>query len=245
MTNKKTRKIPFFSLILVLIALIASIGGTVTFSRFYDGYRNINDSVKVADAVAKIEVNQITLTDAQGTKQVKFDANADTVTVNDVEPEDVIEYYFTVHGTDGKRVNEVNMNLTVSIGVRLETIYSGSALKKHYFAGWQRYSDEAYRKDVRYCGYLQIFHGNGNDIRQPETPTETVDFTGKSLAVVEGADNSIVNKTGLVMRADDDVKEYAYRVRFTLPKQTSETENYAGATVYFDINVLAEQTQNI
>ena len=245
MTNKKAKRIPFFPLILALVLLILAIGGTATFSKFYGGYKNKNDAVKIADAVAKIQVNEVTRTDAQGaTKQIKFDTNADSVALEDLEPEDVIEYAFTVYGVDGKRVNEVNLNLTLSIGVRLETISSGSALKKHYFVGWQNYSGEEYKTDVRYCGLLRIFHGNGNDIRQPETPTTAVDYTGKSLAVVENADGSVINKTGAVMRADDEIKEYAYRIKFTLPKQSSETENYAGATVYFDINVLAEQVQN-
>ena len=68
-----------------------------------------------------------------------------------------------------------------------------------------------------------------------------MDFTGKSLAVIKNEDGSIVNKTGMVMNADDENKEYAYHIKFKLPKQSSETEKYAGATVYFDISALAEQ----
>ena len=248
MTNKKAKRIPFLSLILALVLLILAIGGTATFSKFYGGYKNKNDAVKIADAVAKIEVNSVWITPAQGVStSVKFDINSDSVTVNDVEPEDEIAYYFTVNGVDGKRINEVTMNVTLSIGIRLETISSDSTVKKYYFEGWRDYTEKngIQSNDVRYCAYLEVFHGargeSETQIPQPQTSTTVVDFTGKSLAVIKNEDGSIVNKTGMVMNADDENKEYAYHIKFKLPKQSSETEKYAGATVYFDISALAEQ----
>ena len=46
------------------------------------------------------------------------------------------------------------------------------------------------------------------------------------------------------MTADDGKKDYAYHIRFRLPEQSSVTESYAGAKVYFDIGIIAEQIRN-
>lgn len=70
-----------------------------------------------------------------------------------------------------------------------------------------------------------------------------MDYTGNRLAVVNG-DDATVNKTGLIMAADDGKKDYAYHLRFKLPEQSKVTESYAGAKVCFDISILAEQAQS-
>ncbi len=243
--NKK-KKLSYVSLVFALILIIVSIGGTVTFSRYYSGYEKDTQNTKVAAAVARVEVNSIYRTDSESNRiSMTFDKNADSVTLNDFEPEDKIEYYFTVSGIDGKIINEVNLNVTLSISIRLVTISAeGSGQRTDYFAGWTIYTDD---DGVKNGGYLEVYHGAENEsetqIRPAGSQTTDVDFTGNSLTVIEST-NSIVNKTGLVMNADATKKEYAYHLVFTLPKQDSEKENYAGARVYFDIQAVAEQFLN-
>ena len=249
MTDKK-KNIKLLPIILILIMIICAVGGTVTFAKFYGDFEKKNETVKIADAVMKIEVNSIYRTDSQGNKvSASFNKNATTVTLSDIEPEDEIEYYFTVSGIDGRRVNEVSMNAVLSVAVRLETIAAETnanvAKNVDYFAGWKQYAPADGVKDG---GYLRIYHGSETDTEQDIRPSGTgsseIDYKGNSLLVAETTDG-IVNKTGFTMNADDDVKEYSYHIRFTVPKQNSEKENYAGARVYFDIQAVAEQVRNV
>lgn len=55
-------------MMLLLIAMISAIGGTITFSRFYKEYENKINSVKVADAVMKLGVDSIYRVDSQKTE---------------------------------------------------------------------------------------------------------------------------------------------------------------------------------
>lgn len=232
----------------VAVLVVFAIGGTITFARYYEDFEKNTESVKIADAIAKIEVNSVYRTDSDNNRiSTAFDKNSSTIMLYDVEPEDEIEYYFTVVGTEGRRANEVTMNATLSVTVRLETIsISANGKQIDYFAGWKQYTTDDGVKDG---GYLRIYHGSETDSEKDIRPSssgqsETVDFTGNSLSIIS-ADNSIINKTGLVMRADDGKKEYPYHLKFKLPKQNSEKENYAGARVYFDIQIVAEQSKFI
>ena len=249
MTDKK-RNVKLLPIILILITIICAVGGTATFAKFYGDFEKKTETVKIADAVMKIEVNSIYRTDSQGSKvSASFNKNATTVTLYDIEPEDEIEYYFTVTGADGRRVNEVNMNVVLSVAVRLETIAAdadGNGAKNvDYFAGWKQYAPADGVKDG---GYLRIYHGSETDTEQDIRPSGTgisdVDYKGNSLLIVESTEG-ISNKTGFTMRVDDDEKEYSYHIRFTVPRQNSEKENYAGARVYFDIQAVAEQLRSV
>lgn len=227
--------------------IISAVGGTLTFARFYGDYEKKTDSVKIADAVMKIEVDSIYRTDSQKNRvSQSFNKTANEITIYDVEPEDEIEYYFTISGADKDRINEVAMNVTLSITVRLETISAGRIGRQvDYFGGWTTYGADDGVKDG---GYLSIYHGSEadspKDIRPPENMGTEVDFNGKSL-LIENSANTIVNKTGFKMRMDDEMKEYSYHLKFKLPKQNSDKDNYAGARVYVDVQVVAEQVQNV
>lgn len=243
----KRKNASLFSIILFLVLIISAVGGTLTFARFYGDYEKKTDSVKIADAVMKIEVDSIYRIDSQKNRvSQSFNKKASEVTIYDVEPEDEIEYYFTVSGVDEKRINEVSMNATLSVTVRLETISAERIGKQvDYFGGWTTYGADDGVKDG---AYLRIYHGSeadsAKDIRPSENMGTEVDFNGKSL-LIENSENTIVNKTGIKMRTDDETKEYSYHLKFKLPKQNSDKDNYAGAKVFIDVQVVAEQVQNV
>lgn len=133
MTNKK-RGLSLVSVLLASLFSVLIIGGTVTFARFYGDYEKKNE-VRVAGAVAKLQTDSIYRTDTEGTRiSVSFDPTSDSAVIKDVEPEDVIDYYFTVTGADGKKENEVSLNVTVCVSVRLEMISSGkTGVETYYF----------------------------------------------------------------------------------------------------------------
>lgn len=235
--------IPFF--LAALFAVIA-VGGSATFARFYGEYEKKKEA-GVAVVVAKLETNSVYRTDSEGMRiSVAFDPTSESTSVKDVEPEDVIDYYFTITGADGRKENEVSMKVTLVIRVRLEMIIPGeNVIRTCYFAGWKNYTAA---DGVRSGGSLKLYHGaegeNETDIRPSIGGGEEVDFSGNKLSVSNNADGSIDNKTGLLMTADDDKKDHAYHIRFRLPEQSSVTESYAGAKVYFDIGIIAEQIRN-
>lgn len=233
--------------------IISAVGGTLTFARFYGDYEKKTDSVKIADAVMKLGVDSIYRVDSQKNRvSQSFNKTANEITIYDVEPEDEIEYYFTISGADKDRINEVAMNVTLSVTVRLETISANasgtstvSGKRVDYFGGWTTYGSSDGVKDG---GYLKIYHGSEadspKDIRPPENMGTEVDFNGKSL-LIENSGNTIVNKTGFKMKTEDETKEYSYHLKFKLPKQNSDKDNYAGAKVFIDVQVVAEQVQNV
>lgn len=243
MTNRKRGLSLVYALLVAMFSVLV-IGGTVTFARFYGDYEKKSE-VRVAGAVAKLKTNSIYRTDIEGSRiSVSFDPASDSAVIKDVEPEDVIDYYFTISGADGKKENEVSLNVTVCISVRLEMITAdNNEVETYYFAGWAAYDD-----GVRSGASLMLYHGaegeNETDIRPSKDGGEEVDYTGNRLAVAVGEGGATINKVGLVMAADDVKKDYAYHLRFKLPEQSKDTESYAGAKVYFDISILAEQTQN-
>ena len=243
----KRKNASLFSIILFLVLIISAVGGTLTFARFYGDYEKKTDSVKIADAVMKLGVDSIYRVDSQKNRvSQSFNKTANEITIYDVEPEDEIEYYFTISGADKNRINEVAMNVTLSITVRLETISAGRIGKQvDYFGGWTTYGADDGVKDG---AYLRIYHGSEadspKDIRPSENMGTEVDFDGKSL-LIENSANTIVNKTGFKMRTDDETKEYSYHLKFKLPKQNSDKDNYAGAKVFIDVQVVAEQVQNV
>lgn len=243
----KRKRVRIIIALLVSVMSVIFLGATVTYSKFYSDFEKGANDIKIADAVAVINVNSIYRTDVLNNRvPIEFDKRATSVTLNDIEPEDEIEYYFTITGIDGKRSNEVTMNVTLSITVRLETIASdGSGKQTSYFGGWTTYTDQDGIKDG---AYLKIYHGSETDSARDILPSmdhnNEIDFTGNRLSIIKTT-QSIVNKTGFVMAADDDKKEYPYHLVFTLPRQSTGAENYAGARVYFDIQAVAEQSKQV
>ena len=227
--------------ILLLVLAILAIGGSITFARFYGEVKDDSTQVKIADAVASIDVNAVYRTDSNGNKiSIPFDKNADTVMLYDVEPQDEISYYFTLSGVEGRRNNEVTMNVTLSVTVRLETIATdGSGKHVDYFGGWTTYTD-----GIKDGGYLRLYSGGENestaDIKQSADQSTTINYQAHNL-VIETVGDTITNKTGLVMAADDVRKVYPYQIHFALPRQNTDKDNYAGARVYFEIKAVAEQ----
>ena len=230
----------------VLAIVVTTCFGAVTFARYRNDFNHEGNNAHVASMVAKLDFKSVYRTDSEGNKErIAFDRNEKTITVKDVEPQDVIDYYFVISDADGASRNEVLLQITLAIAVRLEMIYANeNSVGKEYFEGWKAYSES---DGVKNGGYLQIFRGNDeqneSQIRPSASGSDGVDYTGYTLHV-ENDGERIVNKTGIYLQPyDQAVSEHVYHVSFTLPKQSSDAENYAGARLYFDINMDCEQAQ--
>ena len=242
MRRKKTSNGPLLVVMIILLVAIASLGG-ISFSKYYGEYGKGDDKTShIAEPIAVLENKAIYRTDSSGNREiVDFDKSSDTVTVKDVEPQDVIDYYFTVTDKDGKSYNEVLMKVTLSLTVRLEMILESGVKSTVYFAGWESYDED---DGIKNGGELKIYGVIGGDesqIRKPQSGGDGVDYSGYTLYVAE-EDGATVNKVGFYISPYGvSAKEYTYHISFTLPKQSEETERYAGARLYFDTEMLAEQ----
>lgn len=241
-----TRNYKLAILALVLAIAVTLSFGAVTFAKYRDDFNQNGNDAYVASTVARLGFKEIYRTDSEGNKErVAFDRNEETVTVKDVEPQDIIDYYFVISDADGTSKNEVLLQVTLAITVRLEMIFTDSnSVGNEYFEGWKAYSDE---DGVKNGGYLQISRGNDkqneSQVRPSSSDSGEVDYTGYTLCIEQNGDE-IVNKTGFYLQPyNQAVSENVYHVSFTLPKQNSDTENYAGARLYFDINMTCEQAQ--
>lgn len=241
-----TRNYKLAITVIVLAIAVTLTFGAVTFAKYREDFAHEGNNGHVASTVAKLDFKAIYRTDSEGNKErVAFDRNEGTVTVKDVEPQDVIDYYFVISDADGAVRNEVLLQITLSITARLEMIFSDSEeVGKEYFEGWKEYSETDGAKDG---GYLRIFRGNDeqneSQIRPSSSDSSEVDYTGYTLHVEKNG-NEAVNKTGFYLQPySQAVSEHVYHVSFTLPKQSSDTENYADARIYFDINMECEQAQ--
>lgn len=238
-----------YKLVLIIVSLVLAItliAGAVSYARFREDFNPTNDAY-IAPALATIDFTSIYRTDAEGVKErISFEKNGGTVTVNDVEPQDAIDFYFAVSDANGVSVNEVLLKITLTVSVRLEMIFSNSnAVRQEYFEGWKTYGIEDGTKNQ---GYLKILRGgneaNESQIRPSSGTSHGVDYTGYSLHI-EKNNGKILNKFGFFMQPySQAISEYVFHVSFTLPTQSAETENYAGARVYFDVNMDCEQSDS-
>lgn len=245
LARTKNVNLKLFVVALALLLAITLAAGGVTFSRFYDDFEN-KGNVRVAQPVAKITSSAVYRTDKDGNREtIDIDSNSSLITVKDVEPEDVIDYYFSITDTSGTLHNEVYLKVDLSVGVKLEMLQQGGAKTTEYFKGWHTYGDE---DGIKSGGRLEIYRVSGGESQiQPNASGSTeIDYTGYTLFIDENAeDGSIANKTGLYITPNEGTaKVYSYHVRFVLPKQNEETQKYVGAKLYMDIDMLAEQIES-
>lgn len=242
--NKKNKIRLMTVIFLLLSVLLATVSG-VTFAKLYgEGGSNTAPSA-VATPVAKSYYKAIYRTALSGGQEtVAFVGGSDSVTVNDVEPNDTLDIYYAISDSDGARRNEVLLRATVTVCVRLEMIVSGGNRNTEYFAGWKEYGSS---DGVKNGGLLQVYGVSGNaenEIRTAENSSGKVDYTGGTL-LVETEEEKTVNRFGFYISPEkDSASEYVYHIRFVLPAQGAETESYAGARLFIDINALFEQSMS-
>lgn len=234
------------AVLLLVLTLLAAVSG-ITFAKLYGVGEGESAPSAIAVPVARSGYKQIFRTDAAGKREaVSFGGGATSVTVKDVEPEDILDIYYYVTDTDGLKINEVLLETTVTVCVRLEMLMQETGSKREeYFAGWKEYNTA--EDGVKNGGLLQIYGVSGgmeNEIRPSRNTSGKVDYSGGVL-LTETEGEAIYNKFGLYMEPNGYSSEYVYHIRFVLPKQNAETENYAGARLYIDINALFEQSAGI
>lgn len=230
------------AIIVLLFVLLATVSG-VTFAKLYGDGESDGAPATVATPVALSYYKAIYRTDSAGkTETVGFSGGAGSVTVNDVEPRDTLDIYYAITDSDGVRHNEVLLKATVTLGIKLVMKMNSGSIQTEYFEGWKEYAPA---DGVKNGGLLQVYGvagGAEHEIRASQVSGGKVDYSGSTL-IVEKVGDEIANKFGFYISPEEGtVNEYVYHFRFRLPEQGSETESYAGARLYIDINALFEQS---
>lgn len=229
-----------------LSALLTLLIGTASYSlaRYGSSLRE-DPSAHVATFSVNYTHKELTRTGINGSYEVvPFTQGASTVVIQDVEPADTIDYYFSLSDTDGEVFNEVAMKIAITVTVRLEMMLTGGGVSTVYFSGWKSYDNDV---TIASGAYLQLYSDNANidkDILPPQTAITDIDYSGNTLLVRTDATGKAENVIGLTMKPySGSASEYIYHLRFLLPRQEVDTESYVGARVYIDIDVNAEQAQ--
>ncbi len=238
---RKTKIVISISVALVLLSAIAAF----SLARFYTEITG-GAGAKTAGFVVTYSHKSLSRTGINGTfEAIPFSENDTSVIINDVEPSDTIDYYFSISDINDSGVNEVALNVIIAVSVRLEMMASGGDITTVYFSGWHDYGDD---EGLASGASLKIYGndaGTDRDIRPPQSATGDIDYGGNSLLIEKNKDTGeIFNFIGLKMKPyDGDVTENIYHLKFLLPKQEADVAGYVGARVYFDITVHAEQAE--
>ncbi len=232
------------ALVIILLTFLAAASG-VSFAKMYGEGESNGAPSSVAVPVAKGGFKNVYRTDAAGKREsVAFDGDDSSLTIRDVEPNDVLDVFYYITDAEGNQKNEVLLKATVTVGVRLEMIPSETGVHiTEYFAGWKEYGEDDGVKNGGLLEVYGVFGAKENEIRASKSSTGKVDYSGGTLFVeTDEESGAISNKFGIYLEPSGYASEYVYHFRFTLPKQNAETESYAGARLYMDINALFEQS---
>lgn len=239
-SRKKAAAICILAILILLSAVAA-----FSLSRFYTKASHANDA-KTAGFVVKYSHKALSRTGINGSYEaISFSENDESVIINDVEPSDTVDYYFSLADINSTGVNEVAMNVMISVSVRLEMMASGGEITTSYFSGWHEYGDSDGTASGASLKIYASNSGTDRDIRPPFSPMSDVDYSGNSLYIGKNENTGeIFNIIGLRMKPyDGDVTENIYHLKFLLPKQEADAAGYVGARVYFEITVHAEQAE--
>ncbi len=233
--------VAFFAIVVVF--------SSVTFSRFYSKMASENGA-QVANAVAHYRRERLLLVSDGVETPIIIENNSKQIEIGDIQPEDEIKFYFSVSDTDGNLHNEVYLRVTIAFSVRLEMIGEGKRKRIGFSAGEDYSSSSTDQRGADLKFQRDVGTGTFIDVAYEESLKET-DYSGKYLHIegetvsasddAEGYD-SYVHTTGFYLSPySGEVQEENYCLSFKLPGQADSVEAYAGARLYIDFDITAEQ----
>lgn len=233
----------------VALFVIVAAFSSVTFSRFYAKMSSENGA-EIADAIAHYERERLLLVSGDEETTITIDEDSEQIEIGDIQPEDEIDFYFSVSDTDGKLHNEVYLRVTITFTVRLEMV-GGEKRKRTGFSAGEDYSSSSTAQrgaDLKF----QRDVGTGAFVDVPYEPSLTdTDYSGQQLYIKEEtvsasddaeAYTSYVHTTGFYLPPySGEIQEKNYCLSFRLPGQAEEVDAYAEARLYIDFDITAEQ----
>lgn len=233
--------VAFFAIVVVF--------SSVTFSRFYSKMASENGA-QVANAVAHYRRERLLLVSDGVETPIIIENNSKQIEIGDIQPEDEIKFYFSVSDTDGNLHNEVYLRVTIAFSVRLEMIGEGKRKRIGFSAGEDYSSSSTDQRGADLKFQRDVGTGTFIDVAYEESLKET-DYSGEQLYIkeemVSASDDaeeyeSYIHMTGFYLSPySGEVQAENYCLSFKLPGQADSVEAYAGARLYIDFDITAEQ----
>ncbi len=258
--KSNVRRRAIYALILSVLFISVTIFGAVTYARFYTSYREAIEA-QVAKYAFDFQNVSLKRKDKENREEViAIDRDAETCEINDIQPNDVIDYVFVISDADGTKYNEVRLRVTLNITVRLETMEitenAGAVVTEKssvYFSAFGHPAETTPNTDLRQGAEMKLFKINGEheyDIL-PADNRDKVDYNCEQLWVneVSATENGkpvdrIENKVGFYMEPySGAVTGNRFRLQFKLPNQVVDLTNYAGARLLINVHADVEQVQ--
>lgn len=237
------------ALAVVIVAYCVGLG--ITFARYRDDFTG-NGNATVATPLAKYNRDGMFRTSSTGeVVTISLDGDSSVVTVSDIQPEDKLDFYFSVSDTDGSVKNEVLLRVVVKFNVALRMKSSDGNSVYYYIDARQEYSDNTdmlVNSSVRlYRDVIVSNHGapvNGVDVL-PNNEITDVDYSSQWLFVEQ--DGGVFNhKVGFFLHPAGNVgKSNTFRLSVNVPGQAELVDKYAGAQLVISVEILAEQVLEI
>lgn len=231
-----------------LLLIICIVCGGITFARFREAFIE-NAGAQVANAVAHYARNGLYRTSDEGSVIVPIDQNSSRISVSDIQPEDVIDFYFSVTDTYGNLKNQVPLRIEISFSVCLR-IRTDDKLSDMYAQAGETYSSDNLLVNSQVLFYKDAYfadHGNasnGIDVL-PDNTLSSTDFSGELLFVANDGER-IVHSTGFYFApAGDAATAKSFRLSVKVPGQADNVDTYAGAQIIIDLSVAVEQLQEL
>ena len=236
----------------VVFFAVAVVFSSVTFSRFYSEVASENGA-QVATAVAHYGRERLSLVSDGVETPIIIENDSKQIEIGDIQPEDEIKFYFSVSDTDGTLHNEVYLRVTIAFTVRLEMIGEEKRKRTGFSAG-KDYSGEDYSSSSTEWGadlkFQRDIETGGVDVPHGSS-LEGTDYNGNELYIKEEmvsasddaeAYTSYVHTAGFYLPPySGSVQEKNYCLSFRLPGQADVVDAYAGARLYIDFDITAEQ----
>lgn len=223
--------------------------GSRSFAKYLEEYKNQQEA-GVAVPIAQYFRGRITRTEIDGDFFI-YDINQVNTTnqITDIQPEDIIDYYFHISNTDLKgNVNEVLLKVTISVRVYLKRMYESSGgvdpEEKVYFIVGNEYlvgSDFTDQTDMKNANMLFLTAKDNNvsesyykfDNYSPMQRDTSTDFNpltpsqyvaGNEMVVIgSGVNNNVApyyHQTGFYLDPTEQANYHkGFLVRITIPEQ--------------------------
>lgn len=265
--NNHKQSVKILTLFLVFVITCGFLfSAFVSFSSYKDSFQTNNQS-KVALAVVQYhrgrlvrtsvnnEVYEYALTDQD-------DANT-TFMFDDIQPKDIIDYYFYLDSFNDFYKNEVMLKITMNVSVYLKRLKEevNDENSKSYFVVGNTYmvgDDFNNQTDMKNAN-LTFFYSKSNYATfdksdyysmprdyamDNQSLTDEQYKEGNRLAVFQtNNENGVWHKTGFYLNPKEQNIQKSYLLKITLPEQNESSENYVNGRLFIDISIDAQQVQ--
>lgn len=244
----KYKKIIFLIIIFMMFCGSSFMIG-YTYSRFITNFVQKGEA-EIANTIANYNREGLFLKSKDGSEnKLTLDHSNSQIIVNDIQPEDVISYYFSISNYNNNLENEVYLKVTITFSayLRIKDENSANGFSTLYIDASKKYIDPMdllvnstinLKRDAKVSEHQNSV--NGIDISYDASAT-SINYNLENLFIYNDGDK-VIHSTGFYLlpyQVERMLKEF--KLTIGVPGQVDEVDKYAGAQIILDINFKFEQ----